>query len=121
MHLRALAGYEKDWGSDHKDTLDRRYNLAGLFESKSMFQDAAKHFKLVVQGYTNLLGPGHPEAVDASERLKQREGGSNGTGDVDGNDGDDGSDGRGGNDGDGDGAHDGRGENDCDGSSDGGN
>lgn len=35
-----------------------------------MLEDAEKHFNLVVQGYTKLVGPEHPETVKASERLK---------------------------------------------------
>ena len=35
MYLRALAGFEKAWGPDHKSTLDTRYNLADLFEKNS--------------------------------------------------------------------------------------
>ena len=27
MYLRALAGYEKTWGPEHKQALDTRYNL----------------------------------------------------------------------------------------------
>lgn len=47
-----------------------------------MFQNAAKHLKVVVQSYTNLLGPEHSEIIDASEKLKDCEGGSNGRGHV---------------------------------------
>ena len=49
-----------------------------------MLQDAAKHFELVVQGYTKLFETEHPKTVDTSHRLKRRESASNGTGDVDG-------------------------------------
>lgn len=65
MYLRALAGYEKAWGREHKQPLDTRYNLAGMYKEQSMFQDAAKHFKLVVQGYTKILGSEHWETVKA--------------------------------------------------------
>ncbi|MCJ1347918.1 hypothetical protein MMC31_006148 [Peltigera leucophlebia] len=85
MYLRALAGCEKTLGPNHKSTLETRYNLADLFEGKSMLQDAARHFELVVQGFTKLFGPEHPKTVDASNRLKRCKGGGNDTGDVDGN------------------------------------
>ena len=77
MYLRALAGKEKAWGPDHKSTLDTWYNLADLFERKSMFQDAAKHFEFVAQGYTKRLGPDDPETVDAFDRLKRCQRNSN--------------------------------------------
>ncbi len=73
MYLRALAGKEKAWGPDHKNSLDTRYNLALLYKAKSMRKDAAKHFDLVVQGYARLLGPGHPETIEASDQLKSCE------------------------------------------------
>lgn len=34
-----------------------------------MLKDAAKHFELVVQGYTKLLGPEHAETVEAIYQL----------------------------------------------------
>lgn len=46
------------------------FDLALLFEKKGMPQNAARHFQLVVQGYTKLLGPEIPETVDASYILK---------------------------------------------------
>ena len=88
MYLRALAGFEKAWGPDHKSTLTTRYNLADLFEKKSVLQDAARHFELLIKGYTKLLGPDHPETVNASYRLKRCKDASNCTSCVDGNDGD---------------------------------
>lgn len=70
MYLRALVGFEKAWGPNHKSTLDTRFSLAKLFEEKLMLEDAEKHFDLVVQCYTKLVEPEHPETVKASERLK---------------------------------------------------
>lgn len=89
MYLRGLARYEKAWGPDHKRTLDIRYNLADFFERKFMLLDAAKHFELVVQGYTKRLGPEHPETVDAFDRLKHCQGDSNDAVEDDKNDSDD--------------------------------
>ena len=45
----------------------------GKFQLAAEFalQDAARQFELVIQGYIKLLGPQHPEAVDASYRLKR--------------------------------------------------
>lgn len=54
-----------------------------------MLQDAAKHFELVVQGYTKRLGPEHPETVNAFDRLKRCQGDSNGAVQDDKNDSDD--------------------------------
>ncbi len=35
-----------------------------------MFKDAAKHFELVVQGYTKILGPEHSKTVEALDQWK---------------------------------------------------
>ena len=57
MYLRALAGYEKAWGLDDKKPLDTRYNLAIMYEKRSLFENAAQHMDLVVDCYNKLLGP----------------------------------------------------------------
>jgi len=74
MYLRALAGYEKAWGSEHISTLDTIYNLAIMYMKRLMFEDAAKHFELVVQGYTKILGPEHSETVEALDLWKSCKG-----------------------------------------------
>lgn len=48
MYLRVLAGYEKAWGPEHKQTLDTRYNLGHLYKIRSMFGNSVKQFELVV-------------------------------------------------------------------------
>ena len=73
MYLRALTGCEQAWGSEHKTPLDVRYNLASLYKEMATFENAAKHFELVVQGYTKILGSDHWKTVDASNRLKSCE------------------------------------------------
>lgn len=70
MYLRALAGYEKAWGPEHKRTLDTRYNLGLLYKIRSMFVNAAQQFELVVQGYTKLLGQEYGEIVEALNQLE---------------------------------------------------
>ena len=58
MHVPAgISRKRKGLGPDHKRTLDTRYYLAELFEEKSLLEDAAKHFELVLQGYIKLFGP----------------------------------------------------------------
>ena len=73
MYLRALAGKEKAWGPEHKQTLDTRYNLGLLYKERSMFGKAVLQFKYVVQGYTKLLGPEHSETVEALNQLENCE------------------------------------------------
>lgn len=70
MYLRALTGRDKFLGPEHKDSLATRYNLASTYKKWSKFEDAVKQLDLVVPGYTNLLGPEHPETVDALNLLK---------------------------------------------------
>ena len=41
MYLRALAGYEKTWGPEHKQALDTRYNFGLLYKIRSMFGNVA--------------------------------------------------------------------------------
>ena len=36
-----------------------------------MLENAAKHFELVLEGYTKLFGPEHPETIALSDRLKR--------------------------------------------------
>lgn len=71
MCSRALKGYERVYGPEHKRSLYTRYNLAVTYRKLSMFEDAAKHFELVVQGYTNQLGPEHLDTIDALNCLEE--------------------------------------------------
>lgn len=64
MHLRALAGYEKTQGLEHYQTLDTRYNLALLYATQSLFEDATKDFQLALQICTKTLGPEHPKTIE---------------------------------------------------------
>ena len=73
MYLRALAGYEKAWGPEHKQALDTRYNLGLLYKERSMFRKAVQQFEHVVQGYTKLLGPEHSETVETLNQLENCE------------------------------------------------
>ena len=73
MYLRALSGYENAWGSEHKQTLDTRYNLRLLYKERSMFGKAVQQFKYVVEGYTKLLGPEHSKIVEALNQLENCE------------------------------------------------
>ena len=70
MYLRALTGYEKAWGLDHKKPLDTRYNLADICKERSLFKNAAQHLELVIEGYSKILGPEHWETVDAVNQLE---------------------------------------------------
>ena len=70
MYLRALIGYEKALGPEHKRALDIRYNLGLLYKVRSMPGNAVKQFELVVQGYTKLLGPEHGETIRALFQLE---------------------------------------------------
>ena len=67
---KPLAGYEKASGPEHKQALDRRYNLGLLYDVRSMFGNAVQQFELFVQGYTKVLGPEHGETVEALKQLK---------------------------------------------------
>lgn len=91
MYKRAFAGYERMEGTEHRRrTFDIRYMLAGLLEEMSKIEIATEHFKEIVQGYTELLGPADPVTVKALDSLKScearnKKSGDNVTGDADGN------------------------------------
>ena len=70
MFLRALKGYEKDWGPTHRRALDTRYEWGLLYKRRFMFGKAVQQFELVVQAYTALFGPEHDETVEASKQLE---------------------------------------------------
>ena len=71
MYLRALAGYENAWCREHKQPLDTRYYLASMYKEVSMLEEAAKHFRLVVEGYTKVLGARDSETIEAFNQLEE--------------------------------------------------
>ena len=64
-------GYKKLRGAKGKLLLDTRYNLAILYKKRLMLKDAAKHFKLIIKGYIEILGPSHPEMIKAFNHLER--------------------------------------------------
>ena len=71
MYKRALAGYEKALGKDHKSTLDTVYNMAKLMEKQEDLEAASQMFERAFLGYRNLLGADNSETIDAREQLER--------------------------------------------------
>ena len=71
MYVRALAGYEKVCGAEYKQSLDIRYNLVVIYKKTSMFKETVKHFKLIVKGYTNILGAEDYKTIEVFNQLEK--------------------------------------------------
>jgi tetratricopeptide (TPR) repeat protein len=71
MYKRALAGYEKALGKDHKSTLDTVYNMAKLMEKQEDLEGASQMFERAFSGYRNLLGADNSKTIDAREQLER--------------------------------------------------
>ena len=73
-YIRALAGYEKVYNAEYKQPLNIRYNLAVMYKETSMLKETVKHFKLIVEDYTNVLGAEDYKMIEVfnqSEKLRQ--------------------------------------------------
>jgi len=50
MYSRALAGYEKAWGSEHTSTLTTVNNLGHLYEKQGRLKDAEVMYNRALAG-----------------------------------------------------------------------
>lgn len=69
MLLRALAGYEKIWGVQHKLPFDIRYVFALLHKENKQTESAMEQLEIIKQGYTTFLGRDHSTTVEAMKLL----------------------------------------------------
>ncbi|KAL7270904.1 hypothetical protein RUND412_006376 [Rhizina undulata] len=59
----ALAGYEKEFGSDHHSTLTTAHNLASIFDDQRRYNEAFEMYQRVLAGYEKALGSDHPSTL----------------------------------------------------------
>ncbi|MCJ1453499.1 hypothetical protein MMC28_003846 [Mycoblastus sanguinarius] len=59
MYLRALNGFEKVWGPEHKTAVDTVNNLAILYSNQGRLAEAEKLFQRALDGKEKTWGPEH--------------------------------------------------------------
>ncbi|KAL7276086.1 hypothetical protein RUND412_000933 [Rhizina undulata] len=63
MPKKALAGYEKSLGEDHRATLDTVHNIASAFDNQGRYEESLKWFQRPLAGYEKVLGNDHPSTL----------------------------------------------------------
>jgi tetratricopeptide (TPR) repeat protein len=63
MYHRALAGYEKALGPEHKSTLNTVNNLGNLYANQGCLVDAEAMYPRALAGYEKALGPEHTSTL----------------------------------------------------------
>ncbi len=69
MYLRALAGYEKTWGSEHTSTLNTVNNLGALYSDQGKMKEAEEMYLRALTGYEKAWGPEHTLTLDTVNNL----------------------------------------------------
>src|SRR5260370_26025349 len=69
MYNRALAGYEKAWGTEHTSTLDTVNNLGNLYSDQGRHKDAEMMYKRALAGYEKAWGTEHTSTLDTVNNL----------------------------------------------------
>ena len=59
MYVRALRGYEKAWGPEHKATLDTVNNLGILYADQGKMAEAEEMYVRALRGFEKAWGPEH--------------------------------------------------------------
>ena len=57
MYQRALKGYEKAWGLEHKSTLATVNNIAILYKDQGKLREAKEMHRRALKGYEKVWGP----------------------------------------------------------------
>ena len=71
MYQRALAGYGNNPQYDLTGQLLLYYNMGLLFRRLAHFEKAIEFLKQAHEGFKKMLGPEHPETVDALNDMEQ--------------------------------------------------
>ncbi|KAK7177812.1 NB-ARC and TPR domain protein [Paraphaeosphaeria sporulosa] len=69
MYQRALQGYEKAWGPEHRSTLHTVNNLGSLYAGLGRLDEAEKMYQRALQGYEKAWGPEHTSTLDTVHNL----------------------------------------------------
>ncbi|OQD62219.1 hypothetical protein PENPOL_c013G09674 [Penicillium polonicum] len=69
MYQRALTGYEKALGPDHRSTLDTVHDLGLLYKNQGKLKQAEEMYLRALTGYEKALGPDHTSTLDTVRNL----------------------------------------------------
>ena len=69
MYLRALAGFEKAWGLDHKSTLDTVNSLGNLYKQQDKMAKAEAMYLQALAGKEKAWGPNHTSTLETVYNL----------------------------------------------------
>ncbi|KAI1739644.1 hypothetical protein F4680DRAFT_131809 [Xylaria scruposa] len=69
MYLRALRGFERTLGPDHKSTLDTVNNLGALYARQGKLSEAESIYLRALRGYEKASGPDHESTLDTVNNL----------------------------------------------------
>jgi len=69
LYLRAVHGFEREFGSEHTNTLASMNNLARLLRARGRLGEAEQLYRLVLEVRENLLGVDHPDTVRSASHL----------------------------------------------------
>jgi len=72
MYIRALAGFEKAIGPDHKVALGTVYNLGCLYADQGKLAEVEEMYARALAGVENVLGENHYSTVNVMRELRQR-------------------------------------------------
>lgn len=70
MYQRALTGYEKALGPDHRSTLVTVNNLGNLCNNQGKLKEAQGMYQRALVGREKAQGPDHPCTLDTVNNLK---------------------------------------------------
>jgi tetratricopeptide (TPR) repeat protein len=69
MYVRALRGYEKEWGPEHTLTLNKAGNLGNLYKDQGKMVEAEEMYMRVLRGYEKTWGPEHMSTLATVNNL----------------------------------------------------
>jgi len=69
MYIRALQGYEKAFGTDHKSTLHTVNNLGNLYSDQGKMEEAEAMYIQALQGKEKALGADHKSTLQTVNNL----------------------------------------------------
>lgn len=69
MYLRALAVFERAYGSDHYEIAVTLNNLAGVRESQGRLEEAETQYRRALAIKQALFGPDHPDVAMTENNL----------------------------------------------------
>ena len=70
MYLRALAGYEKTWSSEHTSTLDTINNLDHLYSDQDKMKEIENMYLRILIEYEKIWGFKRKRVLDTRYNLK---------------------------------------------------